>query len=150
MHCPSCGTAVTPGLSYCKHCGSELNGKERNLRKSSELPPGILVPAIAFTFVAGMGVLIGLIAVMKNYNLNEGLINGFAVLTFLVMVIIEAIFIWLLLRSTLGRRGADDPAQAKRATTNELRAGEAPALPEPRMSVTEHTTRTLEPSRDAQ
>lgn len=143
MYCPSCGSAATPGLSYCKHCGAELDAKERGPRKSSELAPGILVPAITFTFVAGMGVIIGLIAVMKNYNLNDGLVNGFAALAFLLMAAIEAIFIWLLLRSVVGRKKTvESPA---RATTNELAGTPPQALAAPPLSVTEHTTRTLEP-----
>ncbi|HJQ27509.1 MAG TPA: hypothetical protein VKA60_26725 [Blastocatellia bacterium] len=143
MYCQSCGTATTPGLSYCKNCGAELSANERSSRRPSELP-AFLVGAMVALFIFGLGVITGLIAVMRASGLNEGLINGFAVLTFLLMVIIEAIFTGLLLRSTLGRKKTGEPPA--RAATNEL----PQALAAPPLSVTEHTTRTLEPEKRRQ
>ena len=141
MYCLACGTAATPGLSYCKHCGAELNGKERHSRRTSELPPGLLVPAMVALFILGLGVITGLIAVMRASGLNEGLIGGFVGLAFLLMVVIETIFAWLLLRATVGRKGTGG-----QATTNELAAPQPRALAAPPFGVTEHTTRTLEPT----
>lgn len=99
------------------------------------------------TFVFGLTAIAGLIAVMRACHLNEGLINAFALMSFLVMVILEAIFTRLLLRSALGRKSADERGQARRSTTKELDSAPVRAFPEPVLSVTDHTTRTLEPSR---
>lgn len=140
MYCPSCGSAATPGLSYCKQCGAGLKAKERNLTRTPELPPGILVPAMVATFIFGLGAIAGLIAVMKACNLNEGFINGVAVLAFLMMVIIEAIFIRLLWRAAGGPKEAGDAGKWQRPTLSELDTA-------PPLSVTEHTTRTLEPEK---
>jgi hypothetical protein len=41
-----------------------------------------------------------------------------------------------------------DTAKVKPITTNELGENQVQALPEPAMSVTDHTTRTLEPMRE--
>ncbi|MFL6216550.1 MAG: hypothetical protein ACJ74J_21885 [Blastocatellia bacterium] len=139
MYCPSCGEQATPGLSYCKQCGAELSGKTGMSERSS----AFFAAAMVGVFVFGLVAIAGLIAVMKACQLNEGLINGFAGLAFLMMVIIEAIFIRLLLRSTLGKRESSGQARSQR-TTNELDVPPQ-ALPAPAMSVTEHTTRTLEP-----
>src|SRR5205085_791739 len=112
----------------------------------SDLPPGILVPAMVATFIFGLGAIAGLIAVMKACNLNEGFINGVAVLTFLMMVIIEAIFIGLLWRAAGGPKEAGDAGKWQRPTLREFDAA-PPILPAPPLSVTEHTTRTLEPEK---
>jgi len=148
MYCASCGTVATPGLSYCKHCGAELSAKDRGPRKSSELPPGILVPAMVALFIFGLGVITGLIAVMRASGLNEGLVSGFAALTFLLLVVIEAVFMGLLLRSVIGRKKTIEPPA--RAATNELAEPQPQALAAPPLSVTEHTTRTLEPEKSRQ
>ena len=66
-------------------------------------------------------------------------------LSFLIMVGLEAVFIWLLLRRRGGVKEADGSMLSKEPTTKELDAAQARALPEPLPSVTEQTTRTLEP-----
>jgi hypothetical protein len=147
MHCPSCGERTTLGLSYCKHCGAELNARELDPTLTSARSSAFFAAAMVGTFVFGLAAIAGLIAVMKACNLNEGLINAFALMSFLLMVILEAIFTRLLLRSTFGRQQADGRSQSGRST-NGLDAPPAMALPAPVMSVTEHTTRTLEPIRD--
>ena len=142
MYCPSCGQLQPSGLSYCKHCGAELNGQKIDPTLTSARSSAFFAAAMVMTFVFGLAAIAGLIAVMKACNLNEGVINGFAVMSFLMMIVIEAIFIGLLLRSTLGRREADGRTPR---STNELDAPSPSLLSAPAMSVTDHTTRTLEP-----
>ena len=146
MYCPSCGERTTQGLSYCKHCGAELNARDIDPTLTSARSSAFFAAAMVGTFVFGLAAIAGLIAVMKACNLNEGLINAFALMSFLLMVILEAIFTRLLLRSTFGKR-ASERALTPRAT-NELDAPPSLMLSAPAMSVTEHTTRTLEPVRD--
>jgi hypothetical protein len=144
MYCSSCGTAETPGLSYCNHCGARLS----RATNSSELKPETLVGAIAAVFIFGLGAIIGLIAALK-YVFNErndlGLIIFFAMLSFLIMFVVEGVFIWMLL-------GRKNRPKEPRVTKNieeqakQLDDGKARLLPEPVLSVTEHTTRTLEPA----
>src|SRR5690349_18748208 len=119
MYCPSCGQLQPTGLSYCKHCGSELNTKESDPTLTSARSSAFFAASMVGTFVFGLAAIAGLIAVMKACNLNEGVINGFAVMSFLMMVVMEAIFIGLLLRATLGRREDRERARTQR-TTNEL------------------------------
>lgn len=88
--------------------------------------------------------MVGLLAVMKEANFDVELIVAFTALSFLIMIGISSVLIWLLLRSKSNAKKADDKAQLKALTTNELDAPQARALPEPVLSVTEHTTRTLE------
>jgi hypothetical protein len=143
MYCPACGERTTQGLSYCKHCGAELNAKDIDPTLTSARSSAFFAAAMVGTFVFGLAAIAGLIAVMKACSLNEGFINAFAVLSFLMMAILEAIFIRLLLRATLGK---SEGSITKQRTTNELEAQQPLVLSAPTTSVTDHTTRTLEPT----
>jgi uncharacterized paraquat-inducible protein A len=144
MYCPSCGTAAAPGLSYCKHCGAELNARGRGAMNASEVLPVSLVWAIVAITVGGIGVIIGLMAVMKEVvHFNEGLIAAFTMLSFLILLVADSVFIRLLLHSRGGAKAATE-TPPQRPTLRELDAAQARGLAAP-ASVIEHTTRTLEP-----
>jgi len=147
MYCATCGVAVAQGLSYCNYCGAGLSGaKGETAIKSSEPKPGLLVSAMVAVFVLGLGAITLLMGMMKAVlQFDLGLILFFALLSFLIMLSIEGVLVRLLLRRKGGTEGAADTARSTRQTTNELNAAQARALPEPIPSVTEHTTRTLEP-----
>jgi len=128
-----------------------LNGaKGDGVAKPAAPIPDSLVWAIVSVFVVGLGCVIGLMAVMKNYGLNDGLVIAFSLLIFLLMLVVESVFISLLMSR---RRGAGEVSETgrlngplKEQTTKELGATQARALPEPGASVTEHTTRAFEPT----
>jgi len=147
MYCSSCGVAVAQGLSYCNYCGAKLNGvRGDSVVKSSEVKPEMLVSAMVAVFFLGLGTISVLMGVMKAVlNLNLGLITAFILLSFLIMLSIEGVFIRLLLRRKRGLEEAGDTALLKGQATRELDAAQARALPEPMPSVTEHTTRAFEP-----
>lgn len=145
MYCSHCGVAFTKGLSYCNQCGSKLNANE-NVEKSPGLTPGLLVPAMVATFILGIVVITALMGVMK---VILGLpVDAILILTsipFLLMLVLEAIFIRLFLRRTRETVGPQDIPGAQLRQTNELEGAHARALREPVASVTEHTTRAFEP-----
>ena len=145
MYCSSCGTAVRAGLSYCNRCGAEVGAKERSANKLSELSPNFLVAAIIAVTVVGLATISALLGLLKKSPEIAPVILGFAVLSFLIVLGIEILFIWLLLRSKTLAKGAADPSQLKGPALRELDPGQAHTLPHPAASVTEHTTRTLEP-----
>ena len=70
---------------------------------------------------------------------------AFLVLSFLIVLTTEIVFIWLLVRSKTNSRGAPDLRQLKGPAQRELDTGQAHMLSNPTVSVTEHTTHTLEP-----
>lgn len=145
MYCPTCGVAVTQSLSYCNFCGAKLTvAKADSVRKSPEVKPELLVSAMVVVFVFGLGAITLLMGMMKAVlNLNLGLILGFTLLSFLILLSIESVLMRLLFRR---RRGHEEPGDAAQGQpTRELDAAQARALPEPRDSVTEHTTRAFEP-----
>lgn len=146
MFCSSCGTTVTPGLSYCNRCGAELSAKSHNTSKLLEMPIESLVWAIVAVAAVGIGALLGLMALMKlELHFNDGLILGFSLLGLLPFLAAETVFIWLLIRSISGAKKAGDVSLAKGAATREIGMAQSRALPESAPSVTEHTTRTFEP-----
>ena len=147
MYCPTCGVSVVQGLSYCNYCGAKLNSaKADSVIKSPEVKPELLVSAMAGVFILGLVAITMLLGVMKTVlNLNTGLVLAFALLSFLIMLSIEGVFVSLLLRRKRGSEEVGGATLLQGQATRELDATQARALPEPASSVTEHTTRTFEP-----
>ena len=146
MYCSSCGVAITQNLTYCNYCGAKLIGTKSDVAtKSTEVKPEILVAAMVFVFVFGLGAIGFLLGILKAVlDVYVGQILAIALLCFLILVSLEAVFIRLLFRRK--RDGEEnDVAPAKGQVTKELEAAQARALPEPVPSVTEHTTRTFAP-----
>lgn len=143
MYCSSCGAAIGQGLSYCKTCGAKLPGAIPN---PSELFPESLVWAIVSVFIVGLGSIIGLAALMKKLlDSSSNVINVVILLGFLLMIAIEAVFIWLLLRQKSVINKATEIEQS-RETAKELYEPPARVLTEAAIpSVMEHTTRSFEP-----
>lgn len=150
MYCSSCGVTLAQGLSFCKHCGAKL-GVERDdgLAGYTELKAeSFLISAMVGAFILGLGVIMGLMAVMKNgIDLEAPQVIPFAMLSFMMLFIIEGVFVWRLMRrDRLARAAAAATAPPGEQTTKELDAARARALHEGMPpSVTEHTTRAFEP-----
>jgi uncharacterized membrane protein len=146
MYCSSCGTSVAQGLSYCNYCGAKLSGeKGDSLIKSSEVKPASLLWGMVAVLVFGFVAITFLMMAMKMVGLNVGQILAFTILSFLIMLLVEGVFIWQLLRRKRGAEEPGDTALSKEQATKELEAAQARVLPEAVPSVTEHTTRSLEP-----
>jgi uncharacterized paraquat-inducible protein A len=147
MYCSSCGAAVARGMSYCNLCGAKLNdAQSESTNKPAESFPESLVWAIVSVFVVGLGVTIGLMALMKDLlNFSQGLIVTFTVLSFALMFAVEGVLIWLLFERLRSAKKASGTSQLKEQTTRELDSPDVRALPEPVPGVTEQTTRPFEP-----
>lgn len=148
MYCSSCGSVIALDLSYCNRCGAELNSKKSGSTKGPQVLES-LVWAIVGVSVGGLALIIGLMAVMKNeLHFDTQLILLFSLLSFLPLLAAEIVFIWLLLSSVRHARNreqaTDAIAQMEGSTTKELNEAREMFRNEPGLSVTEHTTRTLE------
>jgi hypothetical protein len=146
MYCPSCGGAVARALTYCNHCGARLTGTEDDkIQRRSEQDSESIAWAILGALAVGLGGTIGLMAVMKEVvHFNMAWITGFTILSFLLVITVEAVLIRQLLHQ--GRRGGlietDSPP---RQTTRELEGSPARMLSEPVPSITEQPTQVFEP-----
>jgi|SRR5215212_248574 len=146
MYCSSCGVAVAQSLSYCNFCGAKLNGgKGGNAIKSSEVKPESLVWGMVAVLVFGFVAIVFLIMAMKMVGLNVAQILAFMILSFLIMLVVEGVFIWQFLHRKRGAEETGDTVLLKEQSTKELDAAQPRLLPEPVPSVTEHTTRAFEP-----
>ena len=142
MYCSSCGGAVAQKLSYCNHCGAKLNRDDS--AEWSEVRPDMLVFLMTATFIFGLVAITILMGVMKSVlEMPVGQILGVMAFPFLLMLVIEGIFIRLLLR----RKHEVDERKtlANGQITNELGEARARLLSQPAASVTEHTTRAFDP-----
>src|SRR5215213_10103890 len=146
MYCSSCGVAVAQGLSYCNFCGAKLNGeKGANAVRSSEVKPEALVWGMVAVLVFGFVAIVFLLMAMKMVGLNVAQILAFTILSFLIMLLVEGVFIWQLLRRKRGAEETGDTAPLKEQAPKELDAAQARVLREAMPSVTEHTTRAFDP-----
>lgn len=140
MYCSSCGASVPTSLVYCNRCGAELL-KPKQSEPMSKTMPESLIWAIASVTIVGLGVVIGMMAVMKEVlHFNDGLIIAFTLLSFLTFLGVDAVFVWVLLRSRLGAK----EIIGKNLSTKGLDEPSVRVLPEPGLTVTEHATRTLD------
>jgi heme/copper-type cytochrome/quinol oxidase subunit 2 len=142
MYCSSCGSAVSQTLRYCNRCGVKVD----SIDKPSESSLEFLVGAIAAVFLIGLGIIIGLMAVMKKVvDFNIGVILFITMISFALMLGIECVLIWMLLRGRRSTKETGGDVQMKELATSELVEAQARALPEHMPSVTEQTTRAFEP-----
>ena len=145
MYCSSCGTALNSGLSYCNRCGVALSAKTPGAMKTSQVSQESLVWAIVSVSVGGLAILIGLMAVMQEAHFDMRLLVAFTLLSFLILIGANSVFIWLILRSKGSAEPADSKTRLKELAVSELVAKPVGVFAEPALSVSEHTTRTLEP-----
>ena len=145
MYCSSCGGAVTSGLTYCNHCGVRLPRGDRD--RPAEVRPEGLITMMVATFVMGTFAITALMAVMKVIaQLPFGPIMVITFLCFLVMFVLEAVFIRLLFKRHRSADDSDSKLSSRRAT-KELEAQSRMPV-EPVGSVTDRTTRTFTPVYD--
>src|SRR5690242_1115118 len=147
MFCSTCGVAVPDSLSYCNHCGARISTPNSGkVASAGAVKPELIVAAMVTVFIFGLLAMAVLLGVMKTaLGLEVGQILAFAVLSFLLLVSIEGVFVLLLFRRN---REAKEPATKEltgKHATKELTEPQVQALREPLTSVTDHTTRAFEP-----
>jgi hypothetical protein len=148
MYCSACGVVVAQGLSYCNYCGAKLNGERTgSLIKTTELrAESLIISGMIGLFICGLLAISVLMGVMKAVlKLDVNYILAFTLLSFVMMLMLEGILVGRLLRRKRGATEAVDIALSKEQETKELDAAQVRMMPEAMPSVTEHTTRTLEP-----
>jgi len=144
MYCSTCGVAVSPELSFCNYCGAQLKSSEG--RPKHSIRPESLIFGILATFVFGMiaiTMLLGLSKVVLQLEIGEVLLIG--AVPFVLLLILESVFIRLLLQQKHDVTEKSRKLQSHPRPTNQLEQGRQQALPEPVASVTENTTRTFAP-----
>src|SRR5882672_8440662 len=146
MYCPSCGAALMKEMSYCNRCGLDLSvikgsSNSKSLEKSIES----IVWSIVLATATVLGIMVAVMALMKGFELRGEVVVLFMALMFLTLLGINGVLIWQLLRLNSLAKEARSASQLERLETKELDAKREQVFIEPRVSVTENTTRILEP-----
>lgn len=156
MFCSSCGKSVNPGLSYCNHCGARVAGKADGIAATSPQTPvnlfvvTLFVVALLVIPIAGLGIIMGILTVMKKeLGFGEEFIGFIVFMSFILLLIAELGILWLLRSHTKMSPRASEPQQPVFLQTPDvvirgLPEGQMQPIHQPMQSVTEHTTRTLD------
>jgi hypothetical protein len=137
MFCARCGKQIDDSLKYCNGCGTQI-------KKEADSPLTSLITALIIIGTAGLGILVGLSAVLLDKIPNFGPVLIFGVIYLAVLFGICFMImrqITKLIDADLGRRRLPEAKQFTELpapTTNELEEFRQPA------SVTDQTTRTLD------
>lgn len=151
MFCPSCGIALPQQLKYCNRCGAQLTAKDTELVAIYEKRMESEMEGLFWITVFGLGLLVGGLVVLKNaLGLGEGLLYAYTLLCSLALIMYFGLGVWQIRRLARSSREAVGTLEPGRVETNELAPVQTPATlepakPGPALSVTERTTRTLEP-----
>lgn len=161
MFCPYCGTESTQGLNYCNRCGGNLAPLARDgaretrpaLSTGAAWAAGLTTSAVV---IIGLGILIPITADLTIRGMPPTAVVWIALFVALVVLGCTAMLLrfWSALlgvgAAPAAGRAAATPALADSKATDTRELGDArfDALNPPSIhSVTEQTTRTLEPAR---
>ena len=145
MFCSSCGTASTPGLSYCNRCGASLNTKDLKEIKATQSAISALMDSTFWVTVFGLGAIVGGVAAMKALEFREVFIVAYMILSTVAFLGIYGMHVSQFIRLTRGDKKSTSLVEVKEPDTKELGPAQPRALPDFTPSVTEHTTRAFEP-----
>jgi hypothetical protein len=157
MFCSACGNQLVTGLSFCNKCGAPTGAakdkdKSRDPDLLSESSINFLVAGMIGIPIAGIGVIIGLVSVLKKeLHFEDGVVLTFTLMAFILLLAAELGILFLLFtrtRSSKKYRESLRENEVRFQPQAELREGITNALGEARGtpvgSVTENTTRSFE------
>jgi zinc-ribbon domain len=138
MFCSRCGKQIDDSLKFCNGCGTQI-------KKEDDSPLTALITALIIIGTAGLGILVGLSAVLLDKIPNFGPVLIFGVVYLGVLFGICFMImrqITKLIDADLGRRRLPESekplVELPARSTNQLEEFREPA------SVTDQTTRTLD------
>ena len=160
MYCQHCGAEAPQDLNYCKRCGGNLNPLPNfsalEVSRPARVSPFAVASIALATFGMVVGGLLALFGMLYNMSSGPNGLRGAAVVWLAALgalTILGGIALLMRLATMLfaGRQQASgsDPSlsSARPASISELGGQRISALPGASpASVTEHATRTFEPS----
>jgi hypothetical protein len=147
MFCPSCGVALAQQMKYCNRCGSqvlttrdaaEIESTEKRLREE--------MVDLFWVTVFGLGLILGGMALIKSVlHLSDWILIAYMIVSSTAFTINFALSLWQIRRLARASAGLKGILQVGQLDTNDLEPVKARAALESVSSITENTTRTLEP-----
>jgi uncharacterized membrane protein YvbJ len=147
MFCQFCGGALAKQTKYCKHCGAKLTGTKGSSETESleQGEPSIYEWLVKLSFW-GLGLILGGMLLMKKAQLSTGLIVAYMTISSLVFLILFGLALSGMFSSPASSEQTGGASQIGQLDTNELDQANAQPSIDAVSSVTENTTRRLEPS----
>ena len=148
MYCPVCGAESTQGLNYCKRCGAGLSASTTPIEPKASVGKAMG----AMLFLVSLVSIAGFIALFTTvYNLGER--PGFDPRTLIAIMAfggatvlgVIGLLVWLLLHLT-GYRPVAHPDKTEKPLARDYTPQQLPPSPISMPSVTENTTRNLDPA----
>jgi hypothetical protein len=147
MFCPSCGVALPQPTKFCVRCGSQLSVTKKDPAfKSIENRLRDEMVDLFWLTVIGLGMILGGMALIKGLGLGDWILIAYMILSTAAFTINFGLSLWQIRRLdgfSKEARGAD---QMGPIDANELNPTKARTTLEAALSVTENTTRELEPT----
>src|SRR5262245_11567235 len=143
MHCPSCGSALSRQVKYCTRCGAQTNRQEIDQveKRLDEYLEGLF-----WITVFGLGIILGGAALLTLVlQFPRWLVIAYLVLSSAAFLINFGLNLGETLRITRGLKQADGKGLESSRDTNKMLQAEGAAPGESAQSITENTTRSLEP-----
>jgi hypothetical protein len=146
MYCERCGKQIDESLNYCNSCGAQL---KREVAAPPKSLTAFMIAALSCTVIFGLLILAILMSTLLDKVPNPDPIVAFGVAYLVVLFAISFIIsrqVSKLIDADLKsrefpQRSSAPPVQLPPRSPNQLDEFREPA------SVTDHTTRTLEPTR---
>lgn len=144
MFCPTCGTALTSQTKYCNRCGAHLASKDPDAIKLFEKRMDSEMEGLFWSTIMGLGLILGGLVVLKKIQLGDAFILAWLILSSTAFITYFAVGLWQVRRlAKLSTEATGNVKHGQRGIEELNPSSAAPLNAAP--SVTEHTTRTLEP-----
>ena len=146
MYCSNCGNSVNEKLKFCNGCGERIAKDEDKHGTPGKMLDNILT-TLFLIVMFGLGILIGLVAVLLNFKIASD------VVTLIVVVYLLAVFgicfslvrqVPKLIDAKLKGFASSSPDFVPAQQLNPRTTAQLEESRQPPASVTDHTTRTLE------
>lgn len=141
MYCANCGTTIDSKLSFCQSCGSRIVKASGGKESPTNLKDLTIVTGVVG--LGGLGITLGLIAVLLNFSVNP------TVMVILALAFLCAVFgitFWMTQQTSkmLNESRSAPENQPEPAHINQPNAAQLSEWREMPASVIENTTRTLD------
>src|SRR5262245_11195533 len=147
MFCPSCGVALSQSTKFCVRCGSQLSVTKKDPAfKSVEKRLADEMVDLFWLTVLGLGMILGGMALIKGLGLSDWILIAYMILSTTAFTINFGLSLWQIRRLDGFSKEERGAAQIGLPGANELNPIKARSASEVAPSVTEHTTRELEPT----
>jgi hypothetical protein len=147
MFCPSCGVALYQPTKFCVRCGSQLSVTKKDPAfKSIENRLRDEMVDLFWLTVIGLGMILGGMALIKGLGLSDWVLIAYMILSTTAFTINFGLSLWQIRRLDGFSKEARGAAQIGPIGANELNPAKARTAFEVASSVTENTTRELEPT----